>query len=199
MTPSLRDPFTPWMTYHTLMMSCEFIAVNLYNNDSLFKRPFSRIPGLYIQLPTQHLYLDGRWHNKHNTPNWALSPGPHSHPKSSSQNHLTSASGNVIRPPAQIKNLEIIFVFFLYNSTSDFSMILLALSTFKMYPESHSLSPPPLLLLWTGSTISHLDYCPWCPSVYSQPKSNLHGMYVRSNHSTSQNSPMAFHMPENKI
>lgn len=36
---------------------------------------------------------------------------------------------------------------FLYSFFTIPHLILLALSTFKMYPESHSLSPPPLLLL----------------------------------------------------
>jgi len=44
---------------HTLMMSSEFKAVNLYINGSLFERPLPGTPGLYIQLPIQHLWMSG--------------------------------------------------------------------------------------------------------------------------------------------
>ena len=50
-------------------------------------------------------------------------------------------------------------ILFPCSSTSYFSVIFLVLSTFKMHSEPHSFLPPSLLLLWTMSTVSHLDYC----------------------------------------
>ena len=51
---------------------------------------------------------------------------------------------------------------FLCSSTCYFLVVFLVLSTFKMHSEPHSLLPPSLVLLWTTSTVSQLDYCS-CP------------------------------------
>lgn len=93
---------------HTLMISSEFKAVNLDINGSLFERPLCGTSGSYIQLPFQHLWKSGSIVRIMCQGELLISQ---STLNSNSYSHSlhTSADGNSILPPPQIKNLEIIF------------------------------------------------------------------------------------------
>lgn len=94
------------------------------------------------------------------------------HPNSKCHNllHLTSVDGNPILPPPQIKILEII----LYSSFALKSCTLFLSNPPDSLP-LRCIQIPLLISIATTlnkvNTISHLDYCLWPPSVYSQPKS----------------------------
>lgn len=94
---------------YTLMMSSEFKAVNLYINGCLFERPLPGTSGLYIQLPIQHLWMLGSIVSIMCQGELLISKATLNSNSYSHTLHLTSAEGNSILPPPQIKNLEIIF------------------------------------------------------------------------------------------